>query len=537
MTTASDVFAGAPPESIAAGQFHVEPSEPYLTQILHRSARLRPNHPCFVYGQRRTSYAELAQEAARLAGALRTFGVKQGDRVSILSRNSDRMIVTTFATWWAGAVSCPLNIRWSPRELSFGLADSGSVMLFVDEPFLPLVPALLLGNPQLRTIVSFNDDSTEPDVLSYQQILLAAAPIADAYRGGHDLAYLMYTGGTTGTPKGVMLSHANVVAASLEMLAVGCGTGHTYLHAPPLFHIAGVQLMIGHFLGGQGPHIIVPSFTPTAILEAIEQHRVTDVLLVPTMLQMVLADPAFARYDLTSLQRIFYGAAPMTDTLLSRAAEAIPTTGFIQGYGMTESALTVMLPPYYYTEEGRKLGKTSSVGLPLPLADVAIRDPDGVELPVGQVGELTVRSPSVMLGYWNNPAATTAALRNGWLHTGDGALMDGHGFVYLVDRLKDMIISGGENVYSLEVENVLVEHPAVAAAAVIAMPDERLGERVHAVLTLAASVECTAEEITAFCRARLAGYKVPRSVEFRAQLPTSAAGKILKNELRAANRR
>ena len=170
----------------------------------------------------------------------------------------------------------------------------------------------------------------------------------------------------------------------------------------------------------------------------------------------------------------------------------------------------------------------------MPLADVAIRDLDGVELPVGQVGELTVRSPSVMLGYWNQPAATAAALRNGWLHTGDGAYMDSDGFIYLVDRLKDMIITGGENVYSLEVENVLVEHPAVAAAAVIAMPDERLGERVHAVLSLIPSSECTAAEITAFCRTRLAGYKVPRSVEFRAQLPTSAAGKVLKKELRGS---
>jgi long-chain acyl-CoA synthetase len=317
------------------------------------------------------------------------------------------------------------------------------------------------------------------------------------------------------------------------MLAAGCGTGEVYLHAPPLFHIAGVQVMAGHFLGGRGPHVIVPAFSPAAILAAIGEHRVTDVMLVPTMLQMVLADPGFARYDLSSLERIFYGAAPMTEPLLRTAMQALPGTGFVQGYGMTETALTIMLPPWYYTAEGQKQGKISSIGRALPLAEVAIRDADGREVPAGTVGELTVRSPSVMLGYYGRPELTAATVRDGWLYSGDGAYMDADGFIHLVDRIKDMIITGAENVYSIEVETALASHPAVALCAVIGVPDPTWGEQVRAIVVLRPDASASEQDLIGHCRERIAGYKCPRSVEFRDTLPVSAAGKILKARLRA----
>jgi len=351
-----------------------------------------------------------------------------------------------------------------------------------------------------------------------------------------ELAFVLYTGGTTGFPKGVMLSHANLAAATVSMLAAGCGTGEVYLHAPPLFHIAGVQVMAGHFLGGRGPHVLIPAFSPAAVLTAISQHQVTDVMLVPTMLQLVLADPGLAGYDLSSLRRIFYGAAPMTEPLLRAAMRALPGTGFVQGYGMTETALTVMLPPEYYTPEGQRLGKITSIGRALPLAEVAIRDPSGQEVPPGTVGELTVRSPSVMLGYFGQPDLTAATVRDGWLYSGDGAYTDADGFIYLVDRIKDMIITGAENVYSTEVEAALASHPAVTMCAVIGVPHATWGEQVHAVVVLTPGApepgSGLAQDLIEHCQARIASYKCPRSIDFRDALPTSAAGKILKTRLR-----
>jgi acyl-CoA synthetase (AMP-forming)/AMP-acid ligase II len=507
-----------------------------LTQMLDRAARTDPERLCLIYEGRSTTNAQLRDRVAALAAGLRSLGVPPDDRIVILSRNSDRFVESLFATWWAGCVAIPINTRWSQAEIVRAAVEAEPSVLLVDGPFLESAASLRAAVPSLRAVVSLDDGDPPAGVHSYERLLAGSEPIPDAERGGDDLAYLLYTGGTTGAPKGVMLSHANLLVASLSMLAAGCGTGEVYLHAPPLFHIAGLQVMTGHFLGGRGPHVIIPAFTPAAILEAIERHRVTDVMLVPTMLQMVLAHPGFSDYDLASLERIFYGAAPMTPALLSAAAEAIPGTGFVQGYGMTETALTVMLAPKFYTPEGRSPDRTASIGQALPLAEIAIRDAEGNELPHGEVGELTVRSPTVMLGYWCKPAETAATIRDGWLYSGDGAYVDSDGFIHLVDRIKDMIITGGENVYSTEVENVLATHPAVAVAAVIGVPDERLGERVHAVIVPRPGADCTYADLLGHCRRELAGYKLPRSVEIRSELPLSAAGKVLKVELRAQAR-
>ena len=449
-----------------------------------------------------------------------------------MSLNSDRVVEAFFGCFWAGLVASPLNVRWTAAELSFAVRDSGARVLLVDEPGLPAARALRHDLPGLCAIY-LGDGPVPPGMLGYEEVVAGGPAIPDACRSGDDVAFVLYTGGTTGTPKGVMLTHAGLLAATTGMLAAGCGTGEICLHVPPLFHIAGIQILAGHFLGGRGAHVIIPAFSPPAVLGAIQEHRVTDVMLVPTMLQFVLADPGLASYNLSSLERIFYGAAPMTDALLRAAMAALPGTGFVQGYGMTETALTVMLPPWYYTAQGRKQGKTSSIGLPLPLAEVAIRDPAGREVPPGTVGELTVRSPSVMAGYFGQPELTAATIRDGWLYSGDGAYMDSDGFIYLVDRIKDMIITGAENVYSTEVEAALASHPAVGMCAVIGLPHERWGEQVHAVVVLRDGASATAAELTDHCRERIAGYKVPRSIDFAGALPVSAAGKILKARLRA----
>jgi acyl-CoA synthetase (AMP-forming)/AMP-acid ligase II len=509
---------------------------PYLTQVVHSAARSRPDQPCLVYGARRTTNAGFRDRVARLAGAFGRLGVRAGDRVGILALNSDRLVEAFFGCFWAGAVASPVNVRWSPQEIAYALGDCAAAVLLVDDALLPAAEAVRGQLPALRTLVHMGDGPAPGGMASYERLISEGPAVADAGRCGDDAAFVLYTGGTTGSPKGVMLSHANLIAASAGMLAAGCGTGEVYLHAPPLFHIAGVQVMAGHFLGGHGPHVIIPAFSPQAVLAAIAEHRVTDVMLVPTMLQLVLACPDLPEYDLSSLRRIFYGAAPMTEPLLRAAMKALPGTGFVQGYGMTETALTVMLPPWYYTEEGQKQGKITSIGRALPLAEVAVRDAAGQEVPPGTVGELTVRSPSVMLGYFGKPAETAATIRDGWLYSGDGAYMDGDGFIYLVDRLTDMIITGGENVHSTEVETALASHPAVAMCAVVGIPHDSWGEQVHALVVRRPGYSVAAAELIAHCKQQIAGYKCPRSVDFRDALPVSAAGKILKARLRAEYR-
>jgi acyl-CoA synthetase (AMP-forming)/AMP-acid ligase II len=274
---------------------------------------------------------------------------------------------------------------------------------------------------------------------------------------------------------------------------------------------------------------MIPAFEPVAVVTAIQQHRVTDVLLVPTMVQLVVDHPRTHEFDLTSVRRVIYGASPISEGVLSRAMKTLPNALFTQAYGMTEVApiATMLAPADHYDPVRRR-----SAGRAAPHSEVRIIGPDDVELPRGQVGEIAVRGGHVMRGYWDRPAETAEALRGGWMHTGDGGWMDDDGYVYLVDRIKDMIITGGENVYSVEVENALCQHPAVATAAVIGVPDDTWGERVHAVVVPAAGRSLTLDDLAGFCRDRIASYKIPRSMELVEALPLSAAGKVLKRELR-----
>ncbi len=506
----------------------------YLTQSLHRAVQQHPDRVAVRFADRSSSFRDFADRVARLAGALQRLGMRPGDRVAMLSLNSDRFLEYQMAVPWAGGVLNPCNTRWSAAEILYSLEDSGSTILLVDDTYLPLVERLRLQSTTLREIVHCGDGETPPGTHGYEALLRTSAAVPDAARRGDDLAGIFYTGGTTGFPKGVMLSHTNLCSSALALHSEGLAPpGGTYLHAAPMFHLADMGFSLAHWVEGS-THSILPAFHPEAVLDLMARDRVTHALMVPTMIQMLVDHPSMTKpRDLGALRCVAYGASPISEAVLDRAFAALPGVEFAQAYGMTElSPVATVLAASHHTAEGRKLGKLRAAGRATYCAEVRIVDGEGAEVPRRTVGEVAVRGPNVMQGYWKQPELTAAVLRDGWMHTGDGAWMDEDGFVFIADRLKDMIISGGENVFSGEVENALNRHPAVAACAVIGIPSERWGEAVHAVVVCSANAEVSPEALIEHCRTLIAGYKCPRSVTFVEALPLSGAGKVLKNRLR-----
>ncbi|MFK0087336.1 long-chain-fatty-acid--CoA ligase [Pseudomonas sp. NPDC090755] len=509
----------------------------YITQALHRHLQHRPHVTAIRDQGRSVTFGQLAHRVSRLAGALKNLGVAAGDRVAMLSLNSSRYIEYYMVVPWADAVLNPVNIRWSVAEIVYSLDDSQTTVLIVDDTFAALGQTILAEARTLRTLIYAGEGETPAGMLNYEALIQGSEAVEDARRGGDSLLGIFYTGGTTGFPKGVMLSHNNLGFCALS--AVGSGrlaANSAFLHVMPMFHLADFSAMLGLMFSG-GTHVVLPGFAPQAVMETIAAERVTETLLAPTMIQMLLdtreANPALATLDLSSLTGLVYGASPITPALLERTRTAFARAQLSQGYGMTElGPLATTLAAQYHCAEHQQSGKMYSVGLPDLCVEVRIVDADDNEVPRGTVGEIVVKGPNVMLGYWNRPEATAEALRNGWMHTGDGGYMDEDGFTYICDRLKDMIVSGGENIYSAEVETAISSHAAVAQCAVIGIPCDRWGEAVHAVIVLKPGVALTNEQVIAHCRERIAGYKSPRSVEFRQALPLSSIGKVLKAELR-----
>lgn len=505
----------------------------YLTQGLHRAVQLAPNKLATVCGTRRRTYAALGDRVSRVASALQRLGMQAGDRIGLLGMNSDRYLECFLGVWWGGGAVNPVNTRWSAAEIAYSLDDCDTRVLVVDDAFVPMAEELRSLSRSLRTVIHFGDAETPQGMLSFEAMLAEASPAPDVHRHGDDLAGVYYTGGTTGFPKGVMLSHANLCSTGMSLLAHGLAPeGMVGLHAAPMFHLADGAMTLMLLLRG-GTHVFVPSFAPEPVLRAIEAEGVTTALLVPVMVQMLVDHPAASKHRLDTLQRVIYGASPISETLLDRAMSWLGGVRFTQCYGMTElAALGTVLTDDHHTAEGRLRGKLRSAGRATFHTEIRIVDAAGAEVPRGTVGEITIRGPGVMTGYWGKPDLTAAALAGGWMHSGDGGYMDDDGYVFIVDRLKDMIVTGGENVYSAEVENAIAQHPAVAQCAVIGIPSEQWGEAVHAVIVAKPGASVSAEEIREHCRQRIASYKCPRSAELRSALPVSGAGKILKNKLR-----
>jgi long-chain acyl-CoA synthetase len=505
----------------------------YMTQCLQRTLQQNPEHLATIFADRRQSYRQFGDRVARLAGALQSLGMAAGDRVGMLALNSDRYLEYIMGVWWGGGVLNPVNTRWSVAEIVYSLDDCATAILIVDQHFAAMAEGIRKSAGQVPIFIYAGDGDVPPGMLGFEQLLAQATPVEDAGRGGEDLACIMYTGGTTGFPKGVMQSHLNLWSACMpRMVDMPPIRGGRLLHVAPLFHIAGMARALIQFMGGES-HVLLSSFDAAEVLKVIERERITETLLVPTMILALLAHPAFDQHDLTSLKRLTYGASPSAGDMVEQVLARLPDLELSHSYGLTEACPVVSSNlPCNHTSQARKSGLSRSVGRGGLGVNVKIVDLQGQEVARGTVGEIIVRGPNIMQGYWNKPEETAKALRNGWLYTGDGAYMDEQGYLFIVDRLKDMIVSGGENVYSAEVENVLARHPAVALAAVIGVPHEQWGEAVHAVVVRKPGAQVDAEQLRLYCREFIASYKCPKSIEFRDALPLSAAGKVLKRDLR-----
>jgi long-chain acyl-CoA synthetase len=500
-----------------------------LSWPLARGAALYAERTAVIDGARAISYGELARRVGSLGAALDDLGLDLGARVGFIGANSLAHLECWLGVPPAGRVLVDLNFRLSEREVAFMIDDCGIEVLIADGQQHARARELASRCRNLRKIVL--DGSEYEDVIS-------GAPAPPQEAGEHMLAAISYTGGTTGAPKGVMLTHGNLLAnARHNLIATSHAPGDRWLHVCPMFHVAGIANVFACTWVGAA-QIILPRFDAAAVAETIERERITHVVLVPTMLAMLLEHLETAgERNLSSLRHIQYAASPISPALQRRVLERFDCD-IVQFYGMTEAAPTVSC----CTAEDHRRGiggeepyatRLRSIGAPVVGVQTEVRGTDGRPVAVGEVGEIWVRGPNVMPGYWNRSDATEAALKDGWYRSGDAGYADADGYLYLVDRLKDMIISGGENVYSIEVESVLAEHEAVLEAAAFGVPHPQWGEAVHAVVSIKPGGQVSAEELIAHCRDRIAGYKIPRSIDVRREpLPKSGAGKLLKHVLR-----
>ncbi|MEU0314133.1 long-chain-fatty-acid--CoA ligase [Nocardioides sp. NPDC006273] len=499
-----------------------------IFEIIERQAGLRPDVAALAFDGQAWTWTELHDRILRLAGALRSEGVTEGDRIAFLDKNHPACLEMTFAASLLGAAHAVVNFRLSQEELAYVIADSAAEILIVGEEFVETVAAIRSELPHVRRIVVLGGDKDE-----YEGLVASGPPLTDRHQAEATDCFLqLYTSGTTGWPKGAMLSQGGLAAHSEGLLpAYQMDESTVNLVAMPLFHVGGTSWAIGSMHAG-GRTIIARDAVPADLLSVIKKEQVTHAFFVPALIQMLLAQDDVAEAT-KSLQVIGYGGSPMPAPLMDKTLETL-STPLYSVYGMTEmSGVFCVLGPDDHRNPKRPQLRASA-GRPLPGSEVRVVIPSsGEDAAPGEVGEFWVKSPQMMIGYWNKPEATAETIVDGWLRTGDAGRMDEDGYLYVEDRVKDMVITGGENVYPAEVERVLIQHPAVAEVAVIGTPDEKWGETVHAVITLEDDSTTDAAELIAYARERLAHYKCPTGVTFVDALPRNPTGKILKRHLKA----
>lgn len=507
-------------------------------QLLTKAARVFPERPAVVQGSRRLSYARFNGRVNRLANALYGLGLRPGDHVALLMYNCPEMLEGMFACFKAGCGAVPINFRLHPREYAFIINHSEAKAVICSPEFASPLTGLRSELSEARHLISLSN--AEMGFLDYETLLGRASDhFRDAEVAPDDVAWLFYTSGTTGLPKGAMLTHRNLLAMTMNFYADICpgfGEGsEAVLHAAPLSHGSGCYALPN--IGKASANVILESksFEPEMIFRTIAEHRITNMFAAPTMVKMMTESPAVDRFDHGSLKSLIYGGGPM---LVEDLKEAMRKLGpcLVQLFGQAESPMTITyLPHRDHLLQGtpEQMKRLASAGFPRTDVEVRIFDPQDREQSPGEMGEIVTRSDLVMKGYWRNPEATAETLRKGWLHTGDMGFMDEGGYLFIMDRSKDMIISGGENIYPREIEEVLVRHPAVREVAVVGVPDAKWGEAVKAVVALVPGGAATEAELIAFCRDHMASYKKPKTVDFVEALPKNNYGKVLKREIRA----
>ena len=478
---------------------------------LGRASRYYSAGTALAPGDARLSFSELETRVKGIAAALSAHGFSAGDRLALLLPNSPEYIELVYACSWLGVIAVPINTRLSLAEIDRVLADAAPHGL-VRHSSLPSPTVRISWQRVLDQDPLEIRNDLPPDVVYDPEAIVA----------------LIYTSGTTGRPKGVMVTHANILADIHHFnYWMRYTEGAVYLHAAPLFHIADFPAMFAAPAFGAS-QVTIPKFSPQTFCETVERERVSHTVLVPTMINLLSQFPEARRYDLSSLDVLAYGGSPMAPELIERTKELLPWSKLVQVYGLSETGFLTGLQDREHTHD-----RLLSCGRPCPGIDLQVIDESGEQVEAGTRGELAARGANIMRGYWNNPEDSTLAFRDVWFRTGDIGYQDSHGYFYILDRLKDMIVTGGENVYSGEVEAVIYAHPAVREAAVFGIPDPKWGELVMACVVPRHGMALTVEELVAHCRQSLASYKIPRRVEFLdTELPKSGSGKVLKRMLR-----
>ena len=504
-----------------------------MCSTVERAVRLYGARPAILDDEGTLTWAQFGERVAKAAGVLAGLGVKRGQRFAIIAANSFRQAELVHAGYWMGSVSVPLNYRLAPSEMAFILQDSGCEVVAVEEQFLPLLDDEHLA-PWRGRAFAVSAKPLGGSLPDYEKLMGAAAPAPVHPSEEDDDAILLYTGGTTGRPKGVRLSHKNLAVNALQLVVANRTVpDDVYLHVAPMFHAA--DLLGNALTVAGGAHVYLSKFTGEGTLAAMSKHGVTCTTLPPTMVILTIQEGDFSKHDLSKMRLIAYGSAPMAVEWAQKAMAAWPNADLQHNYGLTETSPILTAVDNELARRAIAEGDTQilrSCGQALPGIDLRVVDDEDRDVPLGEVGEVVVRGPNVTKGYLNRPEENEKAFRNGWFHTGDVGYLNEEGFLFLLDRKKDMVITGSENVYTAEVEAVLYQHPDVHEAAVIGVPDPKYGEALFAVIVPAPGKTLTAEEMIAHCRGKIGGYKIPRQMDFVAEFPKSAMGKILKNELR-----
>ena len=503
-------------------------------------AREQPDAPCLVLDDRVLSYSQLQERSHQLANALLQAGLQQGERFTFLGRNSIETVIAYLAGSIAGLVPVPLNWRLAPPEWEYIVRDAHARLAIVEQEFCNGMDSIREHFPEMCAWISIGPPAAT-GWTDFEEFCSGHATTGPRTQiDEHDVFYQMYTSGTTGRPKGAMLTHYSVISNAMQTMPYFkdvMGPGKKTLIVMPMFHAGAASFVIGSLFSGS-TMVIHRDFSPQRVVDALSTQNINVVNLVPAMIQAMLVHvPDLAERDFSTLEAAIYGASSISESTLRRAME-IFTCDFYQGFGQTESSACIT---FLTAQDHRRAleGKPElllSAGRALVGTDLRIVDAEDRELPRGESGEIVMRGPQMMRAYWNMPQATTETLRNGWLHTGDVGMMDEEGYLYVLDRIKDMIVSGGENVYPREVENILLEHPAIADAAVIGLPDEKYGEAVMAVVVLRQGAALEMDDLLEYCRGKLGGFKIPRQMKVVSELPRNPSGKVLKKDLRETYR-